>query len=166
MPGKPDFSALVILKTKVFGGESGPAQALGSKLGPLGVNARNVNADIIKEGKAWAGVRIGVELHCQNRAAKVVLKPGVSATIIKAMCDPRRDRKKEKLENRSGNISFDEVEKIARWMEEEGKSMSKSLEGSVLQVLGSCLSIGCTVDGLSAKEVTRQIKSGERTVSQ
>lgn len=42
MPGKPDFTALVILKTKVFGGESGPAQALGSKLGPLGVVKLNL----------------------------------------------------------------------------------------------------------------------------
>lgn len=37
MPGKPDFSKLVILRTKVFGGESGPAQSLSAKLGPLGV---------------------------------------------------------------------------------------------------------------------------------
>merc|ERR1712032_875920 len=44
----------------------------------------------------------------------------------KAVGGYKRDRKKTKLEGRSGNISYDEVEKIARWMEDEKKSMSKT----------------------------------------
>ena len=37
-----------------------------------------------------------------------------------------RDRKKEKLPMRSGNIKFDQVLKVARLMEEDGKSNSKA----------------------------------------
>ena len=42
-----------------------------------------------------------------------------------------RDRKKEKLPNRTGNITFDQVLKVARLMEDEGKSNSGSFEGTV-----------------------------------
>ena len=78
MPPKVDFSKLVILKIRVCGGEPGPAQALGSKLGPLGLQAKKVNEDIIKDGKNWKGIRIPIHLHCQNREAKVFIKPTVS----------------------------------------------------------------------------------------
>lgn len=36
MPGKPDFTKLVTLYTKVCGGEPAPGQTLGAQLGPLG----------------------------------------------------------------------------------------------------------------------------------
>ena len=42
-----------------------------------------------------------------------------------------RDRKKEKLPMRSGNITFDQVLKVARLMEDEGKSNSTKFEGTV-----------------------------------
>ncbi len=42
-----------------------------------------------------------------------------------------RDRKKEKLPNRTGNITFDQVLKVARLVESEAKSQSKTFEGTV-----------------------------------
>ena len=54
------------------------------------------------------GARIFVEIHCQNRKATIVAKPGTTAYIVKEMSGfVDRDRKKEKLPARSGNISFD-----------------------------------------------------------
>ena len=37
MPGRPDFTKLVTLYTKVCGGEPAPGQTMGAQLGPLGV---------------------------------------------------------------------------------------------------------------------------------
>ncbi len=76
-----------------------------------------------------------------------------------------RDRKKEKLPVRTGNITFDQVLKVARLIDEEGKSLSKTFEGTVKCVLGTCLSVGCTVDGMSPKDVTAKVNSGEYTCS-
>merc|ERR1712151_344004 len=161
MPPKVDFSKLVILKIRVCGGEPGPAQALGSKLGPLGLQAKKVNEDIIKLGKDWKGIRVPIHLHCQNREAKVYIKPTTSSMIIKDMGNYQRDRKKQKFANRSGNITFQQVKTIAKFQQDEGKSMARDFKGTVTQVLGSALSLGCTVDGKSAKLVTEQGKSGE-----
>lgn len=81
---------LILVNIKVFGGEPGPAATLAPKLGPLGLvkyilmkNAKKVGEDIIKEGGKWKGIRVMVELRCQNRAAEIKVNPTSSALIIK-----------------------------------------------------------------------------------
>lgn len=108
----------------------------------------------------YKGIRVTAEIHVQNKAFQIKFKPGVTAMIVKEMGDYVRDRQKTKLTNRSGNISFDAVKKIAKWMEGENKSRAKSFKGSVRQVLGSCVSVGCTVDGRSAKDVSKDVEQG------
>lgn len=60
---------ITIVRIKVFGGEPGPAATLAPKLGPLGLNAKKIGEDIVKEGGKWKGIRVMVQLKCQNRAA-------------------------------------------------------------------------------------------------
>ena len=48
-----------------------------------------------------------------------------------------------------GNLTIEQVTKIAKAIED--KSLSKSFNGTVLQVLGACLSVGCTVNKLNPK---------------
>merc|ERR1712146_64799 len=141
----------VVLQIRVCGGEPGPAQALGSKLGPLGLQAKKVNEDIIKIGKEWKGIRVPMRLNCQDRAAKVEVLSTASSLIIKDMGNYQRDRKKQKLENRSGNITFQQVLNIAKLLQSEGKSSAREFSGTVTQVLGTCLTVGCTVDGVQSK---------------
>ena len=140
--------------------------SMSQKLGPLGLQAKKLTEQIAKEGKAWLGARIFVEIHAQNRQATIHFKPGTSTYIIKEMGGfVTRDRKKEKLPNRTGNITFDQVLKVARLVDEEGKTLSKTFEGTVKQVIGTCLTVGCTIDGLSPKDITAKVNSGEYTCS-
>ena len=105
---------------------------MSQKLGPLGLNAKKIGEQILKDCKQWEGARVFVEIHAQNRQATVKVKPGVSAYIIKEMGGfVPRDRKKEKLPSRSGNINFSQVLKVARLMEDEGKSNSADFKGTV-----------------------------------
>lgn len=64
--------------------------------------------------------------------------------------------------NHKGNLTFDQIKKIAKVIEE--KSMAKTFAGTVKQVLGTCLSMGCTVDKLNAKTVIQKINNGELKV--
>lgn len=100
-----------------------------------------------------------IELKCQNRAAEITVKPSSSALIIKELGDYERDRKKTKNVTHKGNLTLEQVKKIAKLVQE--KSLSKTFAGTVNQVLGTCLSIGCTVDKKSPKDVQKAIKSGE-----
>jgi large subunit ribosomal protein L12e len=159
MAGKPDFAKLEILTCKFCGGEGTP-KTFSQKTGKLGVQTKAIDEDLKKLAAEWKGIRVTCEIHVQNKAFQVKFKPGVTAMIVKEMGDYVRDRQKQKLTNRSGNISFDQVLKIAKWMDAEGKSRAKSFKGTVKQVLGSCVSVGCTVDGRSAKEVTKDVEEG------
>eukprot|EP00825_Cyclidium_porcatum_P015830 TRINITY_DN1908_c0_g1_i1.p2 TRINITY_DN1908_c0_g1~~TRINITY_DN1908_c0_g1_i1.p2 ORF type:complete len:166 (+),score=35.96 TRINITY_DN1908_c0_g1_i1:280-777(+) len=162
MPPKVDPSEIRFLRIKVFGGEPGPAATLAPKLGPLGLNAKKVGDDIIKAGNSgYQGVRCMIELKCQNRNAEVYVKPTSSALIIKALGNNARDRKKVKNIKHNGDLTLEQIKQIAKVMDSEGKSLSKEFTGTVLQVLGTAQSVGCTVNKQSPKEIVKKIKSGE-----
>ena len=62
----------------------------------------------------------------------------------------------------NGNLTFDEIVEIAKVMRE--RSMSREFLGTVKEILGTCVSVGCTVDGESPKEIQRKITDGELEV--
>ncbi|XP_020272147.1 60S ribosomal protein L12-like [Asparagus officinalis] len=58
----------------------------------------------------------------------------------------------------SGNISLDDVIEIARVM--SPRSMAKDLSGTIKEILGTCVSVGCTVDGKDPKDLQQEINEG------
>jgi large subunit ribosomal protein L12e len=55
-----------------------------------------------------------------------------------------------------------QIIEIAKTM--RSRSMAKNLAGTVKEVLGTCVSVGCSVDGKNPRDVTAQVASGEITV--
>ena len=104
------------------------------------------------------GLRVTVKLTIQNRQAAVSVVPSASSLVIKALKEPPRDRKKEKNIKHTKSIPLDEIINIARTM--RFKSMSKDLQGTVKEVLGTAFSVGCLVDGKSPKTVSEEIDDG------
>ncbi|XP_028105419.1 60S ribosomal protein L12-like [Camellia sinensis] len=119
-----------------------------------------IGEDIAKEtAKDWKGLRVTVKLTVQNRQAKVSVVPSAAALVIKALKEPERDRKKTKNIKHTGNISLDDVIEIAKVM--KPRSMAKDLSGTVKEILGTCVSVGCTVDGKSPKDLQQEIDDGD-----
>jgi large subunit ribosomal protein L12e len=56
-----------------------------------------------------------------------------------------------------GNISLDDVIAIARIM--RPRSMARELKGTVREILGTCQSVGCTVDGDSATDMLAKVRA-------
>ena len=161
MGGKPDADEIKYLFMKVVGGEVTSAAALAPKCGPIGLPPKKVGEDIQKATKNWRGVKISIQIAVQNRQCTVTVLPTAAPLLIEALKEGGRDRKKVKNVTHSGNIKLDDVIRIAKTMREAGKSMAIEFEGSCKEILGTCVSLGCTVDGKSAKEVTELINSGE-----
>ena len=107
------------------------------------------------------GLRVTVKLTIQNRQAAVSIVPSASSLVIRALKEPPRDRKKEKNIKHSKSIPFDEIVEIARTMRGANKSLAKELKGTVKEILGTCFSVGCQVDGKSPKEISDMVESGE-----
>lgn len=85
------------MRFKVVGGEAPNAAQIAPKLSPLGVNPKKVGDDIQKLTKEWKGIKVMIELRVQNREAQVTLFPTAAAHVIRAMGEPGRDRKKQKI---------------------------------------------------------------------
>eukprot|EP00948_MAST-09A_sp_MAST-9A-sp1_P002240 g2240.t1 len=165
--GKPDPNAIVEVTLKCVGGEVTPAQALAPKIGPLGLSPKKVGDDICKGTKEFKGLKTTVKLTIQNRQATVTIIPTASTQVLKALNEPYRDRKKGPKDiKHDGNITLDQVKTIAKNMREAGRSQSKTLSGTVLEILGTCFSIGCTVDGEAPRDLQQQIKDGEVVIEE
>jgi len=151
-----------IVYMKVVGGEMGSAAALAPKLGPLGLSPKKVGEDIQKATMDWKGIKVYVKLSVINRVATPTIVPSASALVMKELKEPPRDRKKVKNVKHSGNITLDAVIGIARKL--RPASMAKELKGTVLEVLGTAFSIGCSVNGMSPHDLQAQIQGGEVTI--
>ena len=58
-----------------------------------------------------------------------------------------------------GNVPFDEIVKIARIM--RPRSLAKKFQGTILEILGTAQSVGCTVEGEDPHDLIDQIKDGD-----
>jgi len=136
---------------KVVGGEIAPAAALAPRCAPCGLAPKKVGEDIQKATKDWRGIKIYIEIMVQNRQATVSIVPTAAPLVLKALKEPPRDRKKTKNVVHNGKITLDQVIAIAK--EIRPRSMASSFKGTVLEILGTCVSVGCTIEGKSPKDV-------------
>jgi len=155
MPPKFDPNEIKVIYMRCFGGEAAGASSLAPKVGPLGLSAKKVADDIAKATLAFKGLRVTVKLIVQNRNATIEVVPSAASLIVKALKEPERDRKKEKNVKHTGNISLEDVYTIARTM--RPRSMAKTFVGTVKEILGTAVSVGCTVEGESPKTLQQQI---------
>ena len=108
----------------------------------------------------WKGLKVTCKLTIQNRQATVELVPSASALVLRELKEPPRDRKKgPKNIKHNGNLSMDQVINVAKVM--RPRSMAKNFAGTVKEILGTCQSIGCTVNDLPIPEVIKQVNAGE-----
>jgi len=158
MPGRFDPEAVTTIIMRVPGGEPAPASVLAPRVGPLGMSPKKLGDDIAKATGDWVGMGVMVRLEIKNRQAQVFVIPSASALVIKALNEPPRDKKKVKNILHDGNLTLDDVVEVAKTM--RPRSMAKKFSGTVKEILGTCVSIGCTVDGRDPKDVTKDITNG------
>jgi large subunit ribosomal protein L12e len=164
MPPKFDPSEVLEVFVRATGGEVGAASALAPKIGPLGLSPKKIGEDIAKEtAKDWKGLRVTVKLTVQNRQAKVSVVPSAGALVIRALKEPPRDRKKEPNVPHDGNISLEDVKEIARIMRD--RSCAATFSGTCKEILGTCVSVGCTVEGQDPRDIQSQIDSGDIVIA-
>jgi large subunit ribosomal protein L12e len=148
-----------IVYLKVVGGEVTSAAALAPKCGPLGLPPKKVGEDIQKATMDWRGIKVMIEVMVQNRNCFVSVLPTASPLVIKALKEGPRDRKKTKNVKHNGNLKMEDIIEIAKKLRQ--KSYAKEFKGTVKEVIGTCVSVGCTIDGKKPKEIIPLIDDGE-----
>ena len=95
----------------------------------------------------------------QNHQAKVLMVPSAAALVIKALKEPERDRKKMKNIEHNRNICLNDVVDTAKVT--CPRSLAKDLSGTVKEILGTCVSVDCTVDGKDPMDLQLEIFDGD-----
>jgi large subunit ribosomal protein L12e len=166
MAGKKDapVEESKFIYMKVVGGEPVAAAALAPKCGPLGMPPKKVGDDITAATKDWKAIKVPVEVEVCNRQISVKVLPSASSLIQKALKQPPRvrPRDKETVYTFEGNLDFETIVDISEQMEH--KSMSRTFAGTVKQILGTCNSLGITVDGFTGKEAQKKVNEGHWTL--
>ncbi|MFQ5909264.1 MAG: 50S ribosomal protein L11 [Thermoplasmata archaeon] len=148
-----------VLKVLVDGGQASAGPPLGPALGPMGVNIMEVINAINEKTKQFEGMKVPITLTVETSTKTFEIEvgtPPISALILKELGvekgsgDPSRTR--------IGDLTIEQAKKIAE-MKKSSMLGAKEKE-RVLEIIGSCVSMGVTVEGKDPKEMQKEVKEG------
>ncbi len=146
----------------VEGGKANAGPPLGPALGPLGVNINGIIDEINKMTAAFAGIKVPVTVIVDKATKKFEIEVGSPSTgeLLKKEAGAEKGRKGGPEEPQVvGDLKFEQVVKVAKM--KEGGSLVRNLKNGVKEVLGTCVSLGITVEGLDARKVIAEVNEGK-----
>lgn len=143
----------------VDGGKATPGPPLGPVLGPLGVNVVKVVQAINERTRDFAGMKVPVKIVVEKDKSFTVSvgTPPTSALILKEV-GKEKGAQKAKSET-VGDLTMAQVKKIAGMKREE--LAGKDTRSAASAVIGTCVSMGVTVEGRAPRDVQKEIKEGK-----
>ena len=149
------------VSTMVEGGKASTGPPLGPALGPLGLNLGQIVKEINEKTKDFQGMQVPVTVTIIDaETKKYEIKVGIpptSALIKKELkIEKGSGNRKESI---AGNATLDQLKNVARAKMES--MLANDLKAAVLEVIGTCVSLGITVEGKDPVEFQRLIKKGE-----
>lgn len=148
-----------VVEILVNGGHATAGPPLGPALGPLGLNVLAVVKKINELTDAYVGMKVPVkvEVDVENKTFNVTIgTPTTSALLVKELSISKGSGtpNTEKV----GNLTVEQLIHITKLKREQ--LFSKNLKGAVKEILGSCVSVGITVNEKEAKDIQREIDEG------
>jgi large subunit ribosomal protein L11 len=148
------------VKALIEGGKATAGPPLGPALGPLGVNVGKVVEQINQKTAPFAGMKVPVTVVVNKKTGEVTIEvgsPPVSALIRKKL----GLEKAAKLPGSEtvGNLTIQQAVEIAKM--KIGSAPFMKLKAKVKEILGTCKSMGISVEGKDPKEVQQEIDEGK-----
>ncbi|NIP67498.1 50S ribosomal protein L11 [Candidatus Bathyarchaeota archaeon] len=148
------------VETLVSGGEATAGPPLGPALGPLGVNVLAIVDRINEVTEKYSGMKVPVKIIIDSETKEFEVEVGTPTTsalisselgIEKGSGAPRTEK--------VGDLSLDQALRVAKM---KGDTLlARDLKAAVKEVLGSCVSMGVTVEGKDPREVQQEIQEGK-----
>ena len=149
-----------IVEALVAGGQATAGPPLGPALGPLGVNVLAIVNKINEVTKDYAGMKVPVKVIVDTETKEfevTVGTPTASALIVSELKIEKGSGspKAQKV----GDLSMEQVVRIAKLKQAE--LLSTNTKAAVKEILGTCVSMGVTVEGKDPREVQKEIDEGK-----
>ncbi len=148
------------IEALVDGGKASAGPPLGPALGPLGVNIGEVIGTINEKTRAFSGMKVPIKVIVDPSTKKFEIRvgtPPTSALVLKELSlqkgsgSPRTDI--------VGDLTMEQVMNVADMKRDSLLGTTK--KERVLEVAGTCVSMGISVEGRPAKEIQKLIAQGE-----
>jgi large subunit ribosomal protein L11 len=146
-----------VIDVLVPGGKASPGPPIGPALGPLGINIKAVVDDINEKTASYNGMQVPVKVIVDDQK-RVTLEIGIPPASALVLVEAGIE-KGSSGEGIAGNITIAQAIKVAKLKRQN--SLSYELKNTVKEILGTCVSMGVTVDGKPAREVQKAIDAGE-----
>lgn len=143
----------------IEGGKATPGPPLGPAIGPLGINMMQVVEQINSKTSDFAGIKVPVKIIVDVGTKEFEVKVGTPPTtalildelnIEKGSQDPGMDK--------VADLSIEQALKIARMKYDS--LLSNDYKMATKEVIGTCVSMGLTVDGKDPKIAQKDIDEG------
>jgi large subunit ribosomal protein L11 len=148
-----------VVELIVSGGQANAGPPLGPALGPLGVNIVAIVNKINEITKEYAGMKVPVKISVdpEDKTFEVTVGTPTSSALIVA------ELKIEKGSGtpntvKVGNLSMEQMVKIAKI--KGPQLLASNVKDATKELLGTCVSLGVTVDGKDPREVQKEIDAG------
>lgn len=139
----------------VEGGKAAAGATLGAALGPLGVNVGAVVKEINEQTKQFAGMRVPVIVRVDAATRQFTLSVGRPPVAAMLLREAGKDKGSGKSRGETiGDVSLAQVRTIA---EAKGSDLfGRSIEERMNQVIGTCTSMGLSVEGRDPRELLKE----------
>ncbi|MCP8304555.1 MAG: 50S ribosomal protein L11 [archaeon] len=149
-----------IVNALIVGGKATAGPPLGPALGPYGVNVMLIVNKINETTKDYSGMRVPVKITVDIDTKEFEVEVGVPTTaalvvkeagIQKGSGTPKNDF--------VGNLSLQQVIDIAKAKKQQ--SYSKDLKSLIREIVGTCVSMGVSVEDRDPREIQKEISEGK-----
>lgn len=148
------------IEALVDGGEASAGPPLGPELGPLGVNIMEIINAINEKTKDFKGMKVPV---------KVIVDPKTKEYEIEVGTPPASSLILEQVEKEKGSgapsthkvadMGIDQAIKVAKMKYDN--LLGKELKQKTKEIIGTCVTMGITVEGKDPREIQKEIDEGK-----
>ncbi|KYK34313.1 MAG: 50S ribosomal protein L11 [Thermoplasmatales archaeon SG8-52-3] len=147
------------IEALVEGGKASAGPPLGPALGPLGVNIMQIINTINDKTKQFDGMKVPVKVIVDPKTKNFEIEvgtPPASSLIFKELGLEKGSGSAGT--HKVGNLTVDQAIKIAKMKQDN--LLGKELKQKTKEVIGTCVSIGITVEGKKPQEIQKAIDEG------
>jgi len=147
------------IEALVEGGKASAGPPLGPALGPLGVNIMQIINTINDKTKQFDGMKVPVKVIVDPKTKKFEVEvgtPPASSLIFKELGLEKGSGSAGT--HKIGNLTVDQAIKVAKMKQQN--LLGKELKQKTKEVIGTCVSIGVTVEGKKPQEIQKAIDDG------
>ena len=149
-----------VIEALVSGGQATAGPPLGPALGPLGVNVLAIVNKINEVTKDYSGMKVPVKITVDLDTKEFEVSVGVpttSALIVKEAGIGKGSGTPNT--QKVGNLSLEQILRIAQM--KVPSLLAGNSKAAIKEILGSCVSMGVTVEQKDPREVQREIDEGK-----